>query len=62
MFASVQYQIRCTTEFFITVWTFDSFAGVQGQMCFQYCILGETFATKFALKWTLSRVYSFMTF
>lgn len=28
MFTSVQYQIRRTAEFLITVWTFDSFAGM----------------------------------
>lgn len=28
MFTSVQYQIRSTTEFLITVWTFHSFAGM----------------------------------
>lgn len=61
MFASVQYQIRSTTEFFITVWTFNRFAGMQGQMGFQYRVLGESFAAKFTLEWTLSGVYTLVT-
>lgn len=56
MFSPMQNQIRCTTEFFITVRTLDRFASMECQVGFIRRVLRERFATKFTNKWTLARL------
>lgn len=51
MLTTVQNQVGGTTEFLITIGTFDRFARVQCQMRFQYRLLRKCFITEMTSVW-----------
>lgn len=57
MFSLMQNEIRCTTKHFITIGTFNRFAGMQGHMSFEDCVLCEFFMTNRTFIWLFSALW-----